>query len=416
VRSSSVGSRFRHVYINGTILDKQGRKMSKSLGNGIDPVLVIEGGHDETTGKDYKPHGADAVRYSLATLTVEGQDLKLSAEAFAEGQRFVTKLWNAGRFALGHLAGGAADVAPSVDPARLRLEDRWILERLAAAIEETTASLEGFRYCEAAQRVRSFARDEFCDWYVEAVKFRFAAGDEGDAKTCRRVLASTLDALLRLLHPVCPFITEEIWQLLGQALEDRSLDGRGGGRAAESIMIATWPAAAAIPRDPDAAESFSRLQEIVTRIRKVRQERNLTPQNTPEAILSAASPSDGEVIFREATLLKNLASLEKLTPGAQASRPAACAVEVLAGLEIVVPLPAADASREIEALEKELERLASYIQREEARLANPSFAAKAPADVVDAARKRVESSRAQLRPIEEQITRLRGSGPAAGKG
>ena len=396
---------FSDVYINGTILDKQGRKMSKSLGNGIDPVALIDGGLDENSGNIYKPHGADAVRFSLTTLTVEGQDLKLSPEQFTEGQRFLTKLWNAGRFALGHLEGGEGSVARSLDPRKLKLEDRWILDRLASAIEETTERLEGFRYCEAAQRVRTFVRDEFCDWYVEAAKLRFAAGESEDARICRRVIACSLDVLLRLLHPVCPFITEEMWSLLGAKLADRSLSA-GSGAASESILTAPWPAAGNYTRDTGALETFGTIQEIVRRVRKIRQERNISADQTREVLLAFSDAGAAKRISAEADLLKSLGDITKLTAATSISRPAACAVEVMPSVEVIVPLPAADTQKERESLGKERERLAAYVQREEAKLANPSFAGKAPPDVVDAARKRVEDARAQLKAVSEQIARL----------
>ncbi len=397
---------FSHVYINGTILDKLGRKMAKSLGNGIDPVAMIDGGLDENTGVTYKPHGADAVRFSLTTLTTEGQDLKLSPEQFDEGQRFLTKLWNAGRFALGHLAGGEETVAPRIEERSLKLEDRWILSRLASAVNETTACLEGFRYCEAAQRVRSFARDELCDWYVEAVKFRFGAGESDDARSCRRVLAHALDVTMRLLHPVCPFITEEIWQLLGARLKDRSLGGESAGAASESVMTAPWPTAERYKPDAAAVESFSLIQEIVRRVRKIRQERNVPAGDTPEVILTFGDAGAARRTEEESALLRNLGKIDRLVTGTSVNRPKVCAVEVLPGLEVFVPLPAADARKETEALAKERERLAAYILREEAKLANPSFAEKAPRDVVDAARKRVEEATSQLRAVEEQLKRL----------
>ncbi|MBI4602700.1 MAG: class I tRNA ligase family protein, partial [Planctomycetes bacterium] len=403
---------FRHVYIHGTILDREGRKMSKTLKNGIDPVALIDGGADENTGNAYEPHGADGVRYSLATLTTEGQDLKLWPEQFKEGQSFLTKLWNAGRFTLGHLAAGEASVAPRVALEDLRLEDRWVLARLGAAVREATERLEGFRYCDAAQRVRSFARDEFCDWYVEAAKFRLGEGaDPEDARRLRRVLAHVLDVLLRLLHPVCPFITEEIWRLLGERVKDRRLDGLGVRLAAtpESVMVASWPEApAADPALEAAAETFGAIQEIVRRVRKIRQERNVPPAQTLEAILSFASAAGAERVRADARLVRDLGRVERLTVGTSAERPPSCAVETLPGLEVIVPLPAADVAREREALEKRRRDLAAYIQREEAKLSNPSFAGRAPRDVVEAARKRVEDARAQREAVAAQILRLGG--------
>jgi valyl-tRNA synthetase len=383
---------FSHVYINGTILDKQGRKMSKSLGNGIDPVAMIEGGIDENTKLSYEPHGADGVRFSLATLTTEGQDLKLWPEQFEDGQRFLTKLWNAGRFTLGNLDGGPIGVRERLEDEALELEDRWILSRVAAAVRETTDCLEGFRYCDAAQRVRSLVWNDFCDWYVEAAKFRFAGGSASDtARVCRRVLVASLDVLLRLLHPFCPFITEELWHLLGDA-------------RSESIMIAPWPEAEAAHIRPDAERAFDLIQEVVRRVRKIRQERNLGAAETPGVLLSFP----GEPPAIEERLLRDLGKLEVVTTGRGLARPASCAVEVLPGLEIILPVPAADPEKETAALEKKRRDLEGYLQREEGKLRNPSFAQKAPVTVVEAARKRVEDARAQLRAVEDEIRRLRG--------
>jgi valyl-tRNA synthetase len=403
---------FSHVYIHGTILDKEGRKMSKSLRNGIDPVALIDGGTDENTGNVYEPHGADGVRYSLATLTTEGQDLKLWPEQFKDGQSFLTKLWNAGRFLLGHLAGGEASVARDLRLEDLKLEDRWILARLAAAVTETTEAFESFRYCDAAQRVRQFARDEFCDWYVEAVKFRFGTGgDAEDARRARAVLAHAFDILLRLLHPVCPFITEELWHLLGAKLKDRSLGALGAapGSTPEALIVASWPGAPAPqPNLEAAARLFGTLQEIVRRIRKIRQERNVGAADTPRVLLSFADGRAAEMVRAELQLVRDLVKADDIEAGTALERPPTCAVETLPGLEVIVPLPTADLGKEREALARKQKELESYIQREEAKLANPSFASRAPAAVVEDARQRVAARKGELEAVRAQMARLGG--------
>jgi valyl-tRNA synthetase len=403
---------FRDVYINGTILDKQGRKMSKSLGNGIDPVVMIDGGLDENTKITYKPHGADGVRFSLTTLTTEGQDLKLWPEQFDDGQRFLTKLWNAGRFSLGHLEGGESTLADGIRMSDLCLEDRWIVARLDAAVREITDDLEGFRYCDAARRVRSFIWDDFCDWYVEVIKLRFAEEpDSENSRRGRRVLAHSLDGLLRLLHPICPFITEEIWQLLGKQIADRSLEGGKAWKASESIVIAPWPDAKTLPGSVLAdAETFAQLQEIVRRVRKIRQERNVSPAETPEAVLTFTVESGANGIIPHSKLLQKLARLEKLTVGTNASERAGCAVEVLPGLEVIVPLPTADPQKERETLDKKRVELANYVKREEAKLSNASFVEKAPVQVVEATRERMARAREQLDAVEAQLKQLNGGG------
>ena len=401
---------FSDVYINGTILDRQGHKMSKSAGNGIDPVAVIDGGVDESTKQPYTPHGADGVRFSLTTLSTEGQDLKLWPERFEDGQRFLTKLWNAGRFALLHLSGGQELIAPKIQLDELKLEDRWILSRLGAAIRETTDCLEGFRYCDAAKRIRSFAWDDFCDWYVEVVKLRFTedtkdtkASGSQEASRARRVLVHVLDALLRLLHPVCPFITEEIWHLLGEKVKDRSLGLAGQGVKVgpppESVMIAAWPSAEGYPESSAQIETFSILQDIVRRVRKIRQERNIREADTQELLLSFGDPALAHGVTQEERLLRKLARVEVVRMGTFKERPPRAAVELLPGIEVILPLPAAD-------VDKEREELTFIRQRDEGKLKMPSFVQRAPADVVEGVKKRIVEVGEQLRAIDEQLERL----------
>jgi valyl-tRNA synthetase len=396
---------FSHVYINGTIMDKVGKRMSKSLGNGIDPVAMIDGGVDENSGLTYEPHGADGVRFSLTTLSTEGQDLKLWPARFEDGQRFLTKLWNAARFALGHFDAGA--VAPRVAARDLRTEDSWILDRLASAVEETTDFLETFRYCDAAQRIRSFVWDDFCDWYVEAAKFRFQDPVSPEAASCRRVLAHVLDTTLRLLHPLCPFITEELWHLLGEKVKDRSLGG-DGTFPSDSVIVAPWPDALTRAKAPVPAETFSWIQDIVRLVRKIRQERNISAAETPDVLLAFSSAEASERVAREGQLLRDLAKVREVTFRKDATRPSSCAVEVLPGIEVIVPLPAKDTAKELKALEKKKTDLETYIQREESKLAKPSFREKAPKDVVDAALKRVQDAVDQLKKVEVEIRRVSG--------
>ncbi len=408
---------FSDVYIHGTIQDRQGRRMSKSLRNGIDPLALIDGGIDENTGATYpRPYGADAVRFSLATLSTEGQDLKLWPERFDDGQRFTNKLWNAGRFALAQLATGenprvqrpAAPLDLSPGSPALRFEDRWILSRLNAAVAEMTEALEGFRYCEAAQRVRDFVWNEFCDWYVELIKFRFRAGTSSkDAKTCCRVLAHVFDATLRLLHPVCPFITEELWHLLAEAGETRSLGGEPAGPApVESVIVAPWPVEDPRRRDASAEEEFEWVRQIIQRVRKIRQDRNLGSKATPRASVICADKELAARLEPHRNVIASLAALDAFEVTTAKARVENSAVEVLSRLEIVVPLPAVDAANEEKARQDQIHRrteLISYIEREEQKLKNPSFAAKAPPAVVEATVRRIGEAKQQLEAIERLI-------------
>jgi valyl-tRNA synthetase len=409
---------FSHVYIHGTILDRQGRKMSKSLKNGIDPLALIDGGRDENSATTYeRPFGADAVRFSLATLSTEGQDLKLWPERFDDGLRFANKMWNAGRFSLTQLAGGGAAAGPDLDlrpgSASLRFEDRWILSRLHAAIEETTAALEGFRYCEAAGRIREFVWNEFCDWYVELVKFRIRSDEEGgaagsgdDAAVCRRVLAHVFDAVLRLLHPVCPFITEELWHLLAETGCRRVLDG-GSGAPAESVILAPWPSHDPARRENRVEEEFEWVKGAIGRVRKIRQDRNVAASRTPDACIICVDETVAGRILPHRELILNLTALKSVRIGTGIERPAGAAVEVLPGMEVAVPLAqASDPEREKKAREEQVKRraeIASYIEREEGKLRNERFLAKAPPAIVEATRNRIAEARAQLEAIERLL-------------
>ncbi len=390
---------FSDVYIHGTIMDKEGRKMSKSLKNGIDPVALIDGGKDENTGIVYEqPLGADAVRFSLTTLSMEGQDLKLWPERFEDGSRFLNKVWNAGRFALMQLEGGPIDTAENLDESKLQFEDRWILSRLAQAIEESTNALEDFHYCTASQIVRDFVWNDFCDWYLELVKFRLRDAEAGDAEICRRILARVFDTTLRLLHPICPFITEELWNLLGKVLPQRD-SGPLKGELSELILESAWPSETPDLKDPQTESTFDKLKETIQVVRKLRQERNLAPKATKDLQISATAETVQKELEPHLEILKNLGNLDNVQLGVDLDRPDNSATEVLKEFEVSLPVPEGDRSKEIEAAKKQKEELESYIQRESKKLENPSFVERAPAQVVEGTKKRVEDAKNQLQAV-----------------
>ena len=402
---------FSDVYIHGTILDKQGRKMSKSLNNGIDPVALIEGGVDDNTGIQYDTgFGADAVRFSLTTISVEGQDLKLWPKRFEAGASFANKLWNAGRFSLLQLSGN--DDSPldntlrDLDVAELAFEDRWILSRLSKAVGETTESLEGFRYCTAAQRIRDFVWNEFCDWYVEAIKPRLSQPETEAARSCRQVLSYVLDVTLRLLHPVCPFITEELWHLLGELMPSRGLTSIREP-ATESVLIAPWPIADDAHVDSDVERTFAHAQQISQAVRRMRQERNLSAKTAPEVTVSCASEETLRQLEPRKDFVQHLSSTHTLNLGVDITPPENTVSEILTGIaEVHLHVPEADRDKEIETLNKEREATLSYIEREEKKLGNENFVSRAPAQVVDATRQRVEEARQKSEAIQRKIDEL----------
>src|SRR4051794_17014504 len=288
---------FRDVFIHPVIQDGLGRRMSKSLGNGIDPVDIVD------------LYGADALRFTLALAATETQDLRMpvesatlpdgrtvnTSERFEQGRTFPNKLWNAARFALMNLAGYKP---ATTDPADLTIEDRWILSLLARTAAETTAELEGFRFAEATKRLRDFTWNDFCDWYVEILKGRLR--DPATRPLAQRVLATVLDGLCRLLHPVLPFVTEGVWQALGQIAPRRGLPQPEP--AAESVCIAPWPSYPEAWRAPEAEGVVAQWQEKITAIRNLKSERNV-PKDAKIAPIVVASGPVAETLRRGEPLL-----------------------------------------------------------------------------------------------------------------
>jgi valyl-tRNA synthetase len=368
---------FRNVFIHPVIQDGKGQRMSKSAGNGIDPVDIID------------LYGADALRFTLALSATETQDLRMpveqarlpdgrvvnTSERFEQGRTFPNKFWNAARFALMNLEG----YTPSpVDPGELPDEDRWIMSRLAETAAATTADLEQFGFAEATRRLRDFTWNDFCDWYVEFLKGRLR--DPSTRPDAQRVLAAVLDVLSRLLHPIVPFLTEQVWQALGQVAPRRGLPEPEA--AAESVCIAPWPN---LPRswiDPEAEKAVDLWRLVVTAIRNLRAERNVPPAARVEPILIAAGPV-ASVLRQGEPYLKSLTNAGKLTIVPAAEHPAQSAVAVLPDVEIILPLEnlidrEAEAARHRKALADIDKQLAAV----RAKLGNESFRSRAPVDVV----------------------------------
>ena len=371
---------FRDVYIHPVIQDGQGRRMSKSLGNGVDPVDIID------------LHGADALRYTLAAGTTETQDLRMpvvphtlpdgrvinTSERFEQGRNFANKFWNAARFALANLA----DYEPApLEPASLPLEDRWILDGLNQTIALATSELEQFQFAEAARRLRDFIWGDFCDGYVEFVKGRLR--DSSQRSVARGVLAFVLDQLCRLLHPFMPFVTEQVWQAMGSIAPVRGLGSPAA--APESVCIAPWPGSLGWS-DADATSTVTLWREVLKTVRNLRAERDL-PKDARITPILIAQGLALESLRQGEPLLKSLLGAESLVITDSPARPADCAVAVLSEVEVVLPLaglidPALERSKQ----EKALADLDRQIRGHQAKLENQAFVARAPAEVVDQAR------------------------------
>jgi valyl-tRNA synthetase len=382
---------FRQVYLTGTVRDAKGRKMSKSLGNGIDPLDVVE------------KFGADAMRFTVVSAAAVGTDIHLDHEdieaAFAPGRNFANKLWNAGRFALMSIGDGPIG---ALGDQRLELEDRWILSRLQHAAESTTTELERFRLHEYADQLYHFFWGDVADWYVELVKPRLK-GEAGEAsrQAARTVLVTVLDGVCRLLHPMVPFVTEALWAELPWP--------EGAAPRPESLIIAPWPAPDRALLDDRAEARMSAFQELVTTVRSLRKEYGISEGQQVPLLLSATDGLE-ETLETQKAALARLARVGELRWG----RPTAGMVGAHAVLpggsaELFLPLEdVIDVQRERKRLADEIRRLSGQLEGALKRLANEQFVAKAPPDVVGKERERSDGLRDQIRKLEEKLGQLGG--------
>jgi valyl-tRNA synthetase len=371
---------FTTVYLTGTARDMQHRRMSKSLGNGIDPLDVVG------------LYGADALRWTLIAGSALGADLILDPDdleaTFAPGRNFANKLWNIGRFILAQLP---AQVTPlqRLDRATLTLSDRWILARTQRTIAEVTAALEQFRLDEATRRCFEFAWGELADWYVEAVKPRLAA-DAAGATAAHAVLAHCFDAALRLLHPVVPFITETLWQKLP-------------GRAPDELLVtAPWPRPDPAWADETAEREFRLLQETVSAVRNIRAEYRVPPKSSVGLTIKATTEAVRALQQQQETIQR----LANARVNGATSRAGAHAV-LSDGSELFVDLGGSiDVALECRRLSDELTRLEKQLGSLSAKLANESFVSRAPPDVVAREREKEHAWRAQRDALASKIATL----------
>jgi valyl-tRNA synthetase len=373
---------FRDVYIHALVRDAEGRKMSKSKGNVIDPLLLID------------KYGADAFRFTLAAFAAQGRDVKFSEERVQGYRHFINKLWNATRFILMNF--GEAYRPPSLLELKERVEgragadmdvaDRWILSRLAAAVEEVNAAFSEYRFNDAAGAVYQFVWHEFCDWYIEMSKTNMADGT-------RDCLLYTLETVLRLLHPFMPFLTEDIWQRLPMQ--------KGG----ESISVADFPVS--LRRDPEAEAEAAFVMDAVSGIRNIRGEFNLPPAETLEATVKTFSEEAGAAIKRNVRYVESLARARLGKIGPDVARPGRSSTSVKDGLEVYVALAGIDVSSEMDRLGREKKKADESIAFLERKLGNEDFLGRAPRDVVEKERKKHEELLSKQEKIIESIEKVK---------
>ena len=377
---------FKDIYIHGLVRDKQGRKMSKSLGNGVDPLEIIE------------EYGADALKFTMAFLAAQGQDVLFDKESVKLGSRFCNKIWNASRYLLMNLDGRTLLDASKVKRADI---DRWILHRLDAAAGAARTALESFRFNDAAQAVYEFFWSDFCDWYIEAAKLPLASGDDAEKDRIITLLLALLEESLRLLHPFLPMITEEIYT---------KLPGSRG-----SIMVQSYPAGDGTQANPGVEAKFSSLQELVRAVRTIRAEFTIPPDSRIDVSVFAEESSGIRENFEaHRQLVAHLTGARELAiaeAGALArdGKKDGSIAAAGKGFEVFVFIrEAIDAPKEIARLARDRERAEAEKKRTEAKLATAAFVDRAPREIVDREKEKLAELSRRIEKIEGYVRALEG--------
>ena len=369
---------FRDVYIHALVRDMEGQKMSKTKGNVIDPLVMIE------------QYGTDAFRFSLAAFAAQGRDIRLSEERIEGYRNFANKIWNAARFSAMNL-GDYRDDGKGIDLAQCSAPDKWVLARLNRVIVEATRALEEYRFNEGAQLIYHFIWHELCDWYLELIKAYLYHDDKTRRAITQKILVYVLDKTLKLLHPYMPFITEEIWQHLPHA--------------GESIMMADYPEARPELVDDEAVKEMERIMGVITGIRNIRGEMGIPPLTTVDVILIAEDEAIATTLKDHLGFVKDLARVKEARIVAQGERPRAAATALADGVEVFVPLEGVieDPQKEQQRLTKEMTKLLNDFDLTKRKLANESFLEKAPPDKVQKERDKLQEFSLLKEKLEQRL-------------
>jgi valyl-tRNA synthetase len=411
---------FHEVYVHGLVRDAEGQKMSKSKGNVLDPLDVIDGIDLESlvakrTSGMMQPHlakkiekqtrkqfpngipayGTDALRFTFASQATTGRDIVLSLNRIEGYRNFCNKLWNASRYVLMNVAGEDCSASDALSAA-----DRWILSRLQQVAKEVAESIEGYRFDHAAQALYEFTWNEYCDWYLELTKpvLNSEASSEAQKRAARHTLVTVLETLLRLLHPLMPFITEEIWQ---QVKEPAGVEG-------PTIMLQPWPEPDDSLVNEEAEREMRWVMDFILGIRRIKGEMNISPGKPVPVLLANVSAEDERLLAANRPYLDFLArteSVEILRPG---ETPPEAATALVGEMEVLIPLAGLiNKEAELKRLEKEIARLRQEVERAEKKLANPGFVDKAPEAVVNKEREKLDGARSALDKLAQQAERIR---------
>ena len=413
---------FHEVYIHGLVRDHEGRKMSKSKGNILDPIDLIDGCDLETliakrtdglmnpqqkpaieaaTRREFpdgiRPFGTDALRMSFASLATMGRDVSFDLGRIDGYHKFCNKLWNAAHYVLGQLGDAAGDTGDI----ELTVADRWIRSRLASCLADTHESFARYRFDLACKALYEFTWHEFCDWYLELTKpvLHDADADPALVRGTRRTLTEVLSAILRALHPIVPFVTEELWL---------ALEAKRGGTS-PTIMLEPYPLAPDFAVDSTAEAEIEWLKAFIVGIRQIRGEMNLSPGLPLPVLLAGASADDTDRAASNARYIERLARVTSIdTIAAGGEEPDGAAVALIGALRILVPLAGLiDVAKEIDRLDKQLARIDKDLETCRRKLANPRFVDNAPAEIVQKERDRIADFGQQREQLETQVDRLR---------
>jgi valyl-tRNA synthetase len=372
---------FRDVYLHALVRDAQGQKMSKSKGNVMDPLLVMD------------KFGTDALRFTMTAFAAQGRDIRLSEERIEGYRFFINKIWNASRFALMHVSDCDPAVTRGLTTEGLGLAHRWILSRLNRAVAEVHRAFSDYRFNDAASAMYQFVWHEFCDWYVELIKPELFSEAAQTKERARAVLLTVLEAVIKLLHPVTPFVTEEIWHVLP------------GPR--QSVMTEPYPEVNPAWNDPEAEATAQLVMGIIGGIRNIRSEMQIHPSARIEAIVICHDPGKREKIEAHGAAIRGLTRTDTLTVLASGHGPKGAASFIFEDMEIAVPLAGLiDVAKEMDKLAREQAKIDKQLRQSQGKLANDKFLSNAPAEVVRKEQETVAALSATLGKIEESRKRL----------
>ena len=369
---------FKDVLIHGLIRDDQGRKLSKSLGNGADPLEIIE------------QYGADALRHTLLTGNSPGNDIRFSWSKVESSRNFINKIWNATRFILMNM-----DEEISEAPANLTVTDKWILSKMNDVVKEVTANLEDYELGVALQKIYDFAWDEFCDWYIEMVKPRLYDKDDKTRSAALYTLKTVLISILKMLHPYTPFVTEEIFL----TIQDKE----------ETIMLSKWPEYEEKLNFAGEAEEIETIKNAIKAIRNIRAEMNVPPARKVKMFVATEGSNAGNSFKTAENYIKTLAGISEIAvqAGTDGIGPDAVSIVIPSGMIYLPFAELVDIEKEIERLNAEREKYTSEIERAEKKLSNEGFVKKAPPKLIEEEKEKIETYKEMLKAAEERIAKLK---------